>query len=61
MAEVPSILFHLPRYAELGVHGISIGSNDLDPADARARQSDSELLAGPRQERDPSVVPRSRS
>ena len=29
MAEVPSVLFHLERYAELGVAGISIGSNDL--------------------------------
>ncbi|MGZ5325879.1 MAG: phosphoenolpyruvate synthase [Solirubrobacterales bacterium] len=29
MAEVPSVLFHLERYAELGVKGISIGSNDL--------------------------------
>ena len=29
MAEVPSVLFNLERYAELGVAGISIGSNDL--------------------------------
>jgi pyruvate, water dikinase len=29
MAEVPSVLFNLERYAELGVTGISIGSNDL--------------------------------
>ena len=29
MAEVPSVLYHLERYAELGVAGISIGSNDL--------------------------------
>ena len=29
MAEVPSVFFHLERYAELGVEGISIGSNDL--------------------------------
>ena len=29
MAEVPSVLFHLERYAELGIAGISIGSNDL--------------------------------
>ena len=29
MAEVPSVLFNLERYAALGVAGISIGSNDL--------------------------------
>ena len=29
MAEVPSVLFNLERYAALGIAGISIGSNDL--------------------------------
>ncbi len=29
MAEVPSVLFSLERYARLGIAGISIGSNDL--------------------------------
>jgi pyruvate,water dikinase len=29
MAEVPSVYFHLERYAGLGVKGISVGSNDL--------------------------------
>ncbi len=29
MAEVPSVYFHLERYAELGIKGISVGSNDL--------------------------------
>jgi pyruvate,water dikinase len=29
MAEVPSVVHWLPAYAELGVHGLSIGSNDL--------------------------------
>ncbi len=29
MAEVPSVLFNLERYAKLGIAGISIGSNDL--------------------------------
>jgi pyruvate,water dikinase len=29
MAEVPSILFLLPEYVKAGVHGISIGTNDL--------------------------------
>ena len=29
MAEVPSIIYWLDEYARLGVHGVSIGSNDL--------------------------------
>lgn len=29
MAEVPSVAYWLPAYARLGVHGVSIGSNDL--------------------------------
>ncbi|MEO6987112.1 MAG: phosphoenolpyruvate synthase [Aquihabitans sp.] len=29
MAEVPSVMYWLPQYAELGIHGVSIGSNDL--------------------------------
>ena len=29
MAEVPSVAYWLPSYARLGIHGISIGSNDL--------------------------------
>ena len=29
MAEVPSVVHWLPAYAELGIHGVSIGSNDL--------------------------------
>jgi pyruvate,water dikinase len=29
MAEVPSVAYWLPEYARLGIHGISIGSNDL--------------------------------
>lgn len=29
MAEVPSLLFSLPQYAELGIGGIAIGSNDF--------------------------------
>jgi len=29
MAEVPSIVYRIPEYAELGIHGVSIGSNDL--------------------------------
>ncbi|MEY4580058.1 MAG: Phosphoenolpyruvate synthase [Pseudomonadota bacterium] len=29
MAEVPSVVYWLPQYAALGIHGVSIGSNDL--------------------------------
>ncbi|MEV6099929.1 phosphoenolpyruvate synthase [Nocardia sp. NPDC051981] len=29
MAEVPSVMYRLPEYVELGIDGISIGSNDL--------------------------------
>ena len=29
MAEVPSVIYRLPEYAALGIHGVSIGSNDL--------------------------------
>lgn len=29
MAEVPSVVHYLPDYAELGIDGVSIGSNDL--------------------------------
>lgn len=29
MAEVPSVVYSLPHYAKLGIHGVSIGSNDL--------------------------------
>ena len=29
MAEVPSVAYRIPDYAKLGMHGVSIGSNDL--------------------------------
>ncbi len=29
MAEVPSVVYRIPAYAKLGIHGVSIGSNDL--------------------------------
>ena len=54
MAEVPSVLFNLERYAALGVAGISIGSNDLTQLLLGADR-DSELLAE-FDERDPAVV-----
>jgi pyruvate, water dikinase len=55
MAEVPSVLFHLPRYAELGVTGISIGSNDLTQLILGADR-DSELVAEIFDERDAAVT-----
>ena len=54
MAEVPSVLFDLERYAQLGVAGISIGSNDLTQLLLGADR-DSGLLAE-LDERDPAVV-----
>jgi pyruvate,water dikinase len=55
MAEVPSVLFNLERYAELGVAGISIGSNDLTQLVLGADR-DSELVAEVFDERDPAVT-----
>jgi pyruvate, water dikinase len=55
MAEVPSVLFNLERYAELGVKGISIGSNDLTQLVLGADR-DSEVLADTFDERDPAVT-----
>jgi pyruvate,water dikinase len=55
MAEVPSVLFNLERYAKLGIAGISIGSNDLTQLMLGADR-DSELLAKTFDERDPAVL-----
>jgi pyruvate, water dikinase len=55
MAEVPSVYFHLERYAKLGVKGISIGSNDLTQLMLGADR-DSEMLAELFDERDPAVA-----
>jgi pyruvate, water dikinase len=55
MAEVPSVLFNLERYAALGIAGISIGSNDLTQLLLGADR-DSELLAETFDERDPAVI-----
>jgi pyruvate,water dikinase len=55
MAEVPSVLFNLERYAELGVRGISIGSNDLTQL-VLGVDRDSEVLADVFDERDPAVL-----
>ncbi len=55
MAEVPSVLFNLERYAALGIAGISIGSNDLTQLLLGADR-DSGELAELFDERDPAVV-----
>lgn len=55
MAEVPSVLFNLDRYAALGVAGVSVGTNDLTQLMLGADR-DSELLAGTFDERDPAVT-----
>jgi pyruvate,water dikinase len=55
MAEVPSVLFNLERYAALGIAGISIGSNDLTQLLLGADR-DSGELAAVFDERDPAVV-----
>ncbi len=67
MAEVPSVLFNLERYAKLGIAGISIGSNDLTQLMLDADR-DSEVLAATFDERDPAVedylaqlIPRARA
>ncbi|MET0973927.1 MAG: phosphoenolpyruvate synthase [Thermoleophilaceae bacterium] len=55
MAEVPSVLFHLQRYAEIGAAGISIGSNDLTQLMLGADR-DSEVVAEVFDERDQAVT-----
>jgi pyruvate,water dikinase len=55
MAEVPSVLAYLERYAELGVQGVSIGSNDLTQL-VLGVDRDSELLAVRYDERDEAVT-----
>jgi pyruvate,water dikinase len=54
MAEVPSVLFQLERYAELGIAGISIGSNDLTQL-LLGTDRDGEAVAELFDERDPAV------
>ena len=38
MAEVPSVIYWLPEYANCGIHGVSIGLNDLTQLVAAARR-----------------------
>ena len=55
MAEVPSVIFHLPAYARLGATGVSIGSNDLTQLMLGADR-DNELLAASYDETDDAVL-----
>jgi len=55
MAEVPSVAYWIEEYARLGVHGVSIGSNDLTQL-VLGVDRDSEILAPLYDERDPAVL-----
>jgi pyruvate, water dikinase len=54
MAEVPSVLFLLPAYAQAGVQGIAIGSNDLTQL-LLAADRDQPIIASAYDERHPVV------
>ena len=60
MAEVPSVVHHLPEYARLGVTGVSIGSNDLTQL-MLGVDRDSELFGAAYDERDEAVLDAIRS
>lgn len=60
MAEVPSVVYWLPRYAALGITGVSIGSNDLTQL-MLGVDRDSELFGTLYDERDPAVLDAIRS
>ncbi len=55
MAEVPSIIYRLRDYREIGVSGVSIGSNDLTQL-MLGVDRDNEALAELFDERDPAVL-----
>ncbi len=55
MAEVPSVIAQLDEYAALGIHGVSIGSNDLTQL-MLGVDRDSEVLADLFDARDPAVL-----
>ncbi len=55
MAEVPSVVHWLPRYAQLGISGVSIGSNDLTQL-VLGVDRDSDLFGAGYDERDPAVL-----
>jgi pyruvate,water dikinase len=55
MAEVPSVVYRIPDYAQMGIHGVSIGSNDLTQL-MLGVDRDSEVCAELFDESDPAVV-----
>ena len=55
MAEVPSVIYWLPEYANCGIHGVSIGSNDLTQL-MLGVDRDSALCAELFDESDPAVL-----
>jgi pyruvate, water dikinase len=55
MAEIPSVVYWLPAYAELGATGVSIGSNDLTQL-ILGVDRDSKVVAPLYDERDPAVL-----
>ncbi|MGN6609685.1 MAG: phosphoenolpyruvate synthase [Jatrophihabitans sp.] len=55
MAEVPSVAYWIPTYAELGIEGVSIGSNDLTQL-VLGVDRDSEVCAELFDEADPAVL-----
>lgn len=55
MAEVPSVAFWIPTYASMGIHGVSIGSNDLTQL-MLGVDRDSGLCAELFDESDPAVL-----
>jgi pyruvate,water dikinase len=55
MAEVPSVVYWIPVYAELGASGVSIGSNDLTQL-VLGVDRDSDILSSVYDERDPAVL-----
>ena len=55
MAEVPSVVSWLPEYARMGIHGVSIGSNDLTQL-VLGVDRDSEVLSSVFDERDRAVL-----
>jgi pyruvate,water dikinase len=55
MAEVPSVAYRIPEYADLGIDGVSIGSNDLTQL-MLGVDRDSEICAELFDERDAAVL-----
>lgn len=55
MAEVPSVAYWIPAYARLGIHGVSIGSNDLTQL-MLGVDRDSALCSDLFDEEDPAVL-----